>query len=77
MYHVNIDQRTGGMCLGLTNEDNWKPTNEIEEVLRCVFSLLIKPNEETAIDQGILTEFQDNIRKYERNARDSARKFQQ
>ena len=63
------------MCLGLTNEDNWKPTNEVEEVIRGVFSLLIKPNGETASDQRILTEFQENLRIYERNARDSAKKF--
>ncbi|CAB4036406.1 Hypothetical predicted protein [Paramuricea clavata] len=75
VYHVNIDQSSGQVCLGFVSADKWNPTNGIEDVLRAVFSLLITPQVETAQDQQILGIFQDSKRIYERRARDSARKF--
>ena len=75
MYHVNIDQSSGQVCLGFVSPDNWNPTNGIEDVLHAVFSLLITPQVETAQDQQILGLFQESKTLYERHARNSARKF--
>ena len=75
VFHVNIDQTTGQVCLGFISADNWNPTNGIEDVLRGIFSLLITPQVETAQDQQILGIFQDSPRIYERKARQSARKY--
>ena len=74
MFHINIDQSSGQVCLGFITADNWNPTNGIEDVLRGVFSLLITPQVETAQDQKILGVFQDSPRIYERRARESAKK---
>jgi ubiquitin-protein ligase len=75
VYHVNIDQSSGQVCLGFVSADKWNPTTGIEDVLRAVFSLLITPQVETAQNQQILGLFKDSKRIYERRARDSARKF--
>ena len=74
VFHINIDQSSGQVCLGFITADNWNPTNGIEDILRGVFSLLITPQVETAQDQKILGIFQDSPRIYERRARESAKK---
>ena len=75
MYHVNIDQSSGQVCLGFVSPDNWNPTNGIEDVLRAVFSLLITPQVDTAQDQQILGTFQESKHVYERKATHSAQRF--
>ncbi|XP_028402984.1 ubiquitin-conjugating enzyme E2 2-like [Dendronephthya gigantea] len=75
VFHVNIEQSSGHVCLGFVSADKWNPTNGVEDVLRAVFSLLITPEVETAQDQRMLGIFKDSKRIYDRRAQESAKRF--
>jgi len=58
------------MCLGLLRPDEWKPSCKIADVLRFARQLLLEPNADDAVEQGIGKEYRDERSKWEKTARD-------
>lgn len=72
VYHLNVSQTTGHVCLAFLNDNNWLPTRTIEDVLSAVFSILIRPEPENAYDPATLNMYNGDNTKYQQMARKSA-----
>ncbi|XP_062503112.1 uncharacterized protein LOC134180053 [Corticium candelabrum] len=74
IYHLNVCQKTGQVCLPFLMKDKWKPTYTFEHILQALYSLLIKPEEGNAFEHSLLNEFHNYSPKYNQKAMDSASK---
>ncbi|KAG8525823.1 uncharacterized protein KY384_000583 [Bacidia gigantensis] len=61
IYHPNVtNDDKGSMCLGLLRPDEWKPSSKIDSVLEFARGLLIEPQPDDAVEQGIAREYKEN-----------------
>ncbi|XP_077864404.1 ubiquitin-conjugating enzyme E2 D4-like [Saccoglossus kowalevskii] len=74
IYHLNVSQNGGQVCLGLLNNDTWVASGNMEQVPNALFSILIKPEEDNAFDHEILNNYHHFRWTYDDRARESARK---
>ncbi|XP_077985360.1 uncharacterized protein LOC144440003 [Glandiceps talaboti] len=72
IYHVNVSQATGQVCLSFLSRDAWVATGTIEQLLHAIYSLLIKPEIENSFDHDVLNKYQHFRRDYETLAKRSA-----
>ena len=54
----------GSMCLGLLRPDEWKPSSKLDSVLEFARGLLIEPQPDDAVEQGIARELKDNKKEF-------------
>ncbi|XP_066282960.1 ubiquitin-conjugating enzyme E2-22 kDa-like isoform X1 [Branchiostoma lanceolatum] len=73
IYHLNVSQTCGQVCLRFLSEDEWVAGGTIEQVVSALFSLLIRPEEDNAFDHAVLNDYHHFRRQYDKFACDSAR----
>ncbi|XP_078593170.1 ubiquitin-conjugating enzyme E2 D4-like isoform X2 [Branchiostoma floridae x Branchiostoma japonicum] len=74
IYHLNVSQSSGQVCLRFLAEDEWVAGGTIEQVLNALFSLLIRPEEDNAFDHDVLNNYHHYRGQYDRKARACAAK---
>eukprot|EP00058_Branchiostoma_floridae_P027087 XP_002612578.1 hypothetical protein BRAFLDRAFT_78802 [Branchiostoma floridae] len=74
IYHLNVSQVCGQVCLRFLSEDEWVAGGTIEQVLSALFSLLIRPEENNAFDHDVLNTYHHFRRQYNKMACNSAKK---
>ncbi|XP_019642875.1 PREDICTED: ubiquitin-conjugating enzyme E2 K-like [Branchiostoma belcheri] len=74
IYHLNVSQTSGQVCLRFLAEDEWVAGGTIEQVLNALFSLLIRPEEDNAFDHDVLNNYHHYKQSYNSKARNSADK---
>ena len=76
IYHPNVsNDDKGSMCRGLLRPDARKPATKCADVLRFAQQLLVEPNAEDAVEQGIAAEYRDKKGEWEKTAREWTRKY--
>ncbi|XP_019617325.1 PREDICTED: ubiquitin-conjugating enzyme E2 13-like [Branchiostoma belcheri] len=74
IYHLNVSQACGQVCLRFLSEDEWVAGGTIEQVLSALFSLMIRPELNNAFDHEVLNVYHHFNLDYNKMARDSAKK---
>ncbi|XP_070557712.1 ubiquitin-conjugating enzyme E2 D4-like [Ptychodera flava] len=74
IYHLNVSQSTGQVCLAFLAADKWVATGTIEQLLNALYSLLIRPEEENAFDHEVLNKYHHYDWEYKQLAQQSASK---
>ncbi|CAH1228655.1 UBE2D4 [Branchiostoma lanceolatum] len=74
IYHLNVSQTCGQVCLRFLSEDQWVAGGTIEQVLSALFSLLIRPEEDNAFDHAVLNNYHHFRGTYDKMACESAEK---
>ncbi|CAH1244598.1 UBE2D1 [Branchiostoma lanceolatum] len=74
IYHLNVSQSSGQVCLRFLAEDEWVAGGTIEQVLNALFSLLIRPEEDNAFDHDVMNEYHHLKFLYDEKACESATK---
>ncbi|XP_077982553.1 ubiquitin-conjugating enzyme E2 D4-like [Glandiceps talaboti] len=74
IYHLNVSQKTGQMCFGFLASDKWSPAGSVEQVLRAIYSTLIKPEEQNSFDHDVLNNYHHYRWDYDSMAQESAGK---
>ena len=70
IYHPNVtNDDKGSMCLGLLRPDEWKPSSKLDSVLEFARGLLIEPQPDDAVEQGIAREYKENKKEYVKTAK--------
>ena len=57
------------MCLGLLRSDEWKPSSKLDAVLEFARGLLIEPQPDDAVEQGIAREYKENKKEFVKTAK--------
>lgn len=76
IYHPNIDDKTGGICLALL-KDNWQPNVTIRQVINEIITLLYNPDIDNALRADVAQTYKNNIKQYEINAKEWTQKYAQ
>lgn len=70
IYHPNVtNDDKGSMCLGLLRPDEWKPSSKIDTVLAFARGLLLEPQPDDAVEQGIAREYKENKKEFLKTAK--------
>ncbi|MDI1492243.1 MAG: hypothetical protein OHK93_003455 [Ramalina farinacea] len=70
IYHPNVtNDDKGSMCLGLLRPDEWKPSSKIDTVLEFARGLLVDPQPDDAVEQGIAREYRENRKEFLKTAK--------
>lgn len=73
IYHLNVSQEYGQVCLGFLSKDNWSASSTIEQIVHALFSLLSKPELENSMDHDLLNQYHHFNWDYVRKAKKSAK----
>jgi ubiquitin-protein ligase len=76
VYHPNVENKSGKICLGPMKE-NWKPTNDIRDVVEFVLTLLAAPDWETPLDIEIAAQYKANPNGFAQTAREWVQRYAQ
>ncbi|PHH69061.1 hypothetical protein CDD80_7044 [Ophiocordyceps camponoti-rufipedis] len=61
IYHPNVtNDALGNVCLGILKPDQWKPATRIVAVLQAVAALLLEPQPDDPLEEGIADEFRND-----------------
>ena len=72
LYHPNVDQSSGQICLKLLEE--WSPTINIEKILVAIRELLAKPEPDHAVNVSIAEEYVKNREEFNRKVKEFIKK---
>ena len=72
IYHCNVTIQ-GKICNDVLGK-NWRPTLQLDDVLRAIDNMLLFPNAENALDSSIAAEFMIDREKYNERAMKSCKK---
>lgn len=74
-YHLNVDQSTGQICIGILKADNWNPaTSCMENVLHGVAVALTNPQQNSFVDDEVYRTYVHQKSVYEEKARCSVKR---
>lgn len=68
IFHPNIDDRSGDVCVGTLKRD-WKPTLTLKDVLQTIRCLLIQPNPTSSLNEEAGRLLLEEYGEYARHAR--------
>ena len=73
MYHLNIDQNNGHVCINVLNEWNAEKKIKIRDIIHSVYQILIKQNPDSAYGYQFTDDriklYRDNREKFNENAK--------
>ena len=69
IYHPNVTQNDGIMCIDLLMDNNWSPARPLKDVFEQIREALINPNPSHGDDGEISSLFITNREQYLENAR--------
>ncbi|CAH1781574.1 unnamed protein product [Owenia fusiformis] len=72
IYHLNVSEKCGQVCLSFLSDDNWAVTSTMEQIIQTIVSLLIKPDTTSSFDHDRLNKFEHYKWDYEKLAIASA-----
>ncbi|KAI0192462.1 ubiquitin-conjugating enzyme [Astrocystis sublimbata] len=76
IYHPNVtDDSLGNVCLGMLKPETWKPAGRIKAVLVAVRQLLVEPNPDDPLENGIAELFRSNRPEFEKNAKSYVQRY--
>ena len=76
VYHPNVKQDTGTICLGILKDD-WKPDISVSSILMAIQNLLIEPNIGHPLEPEVAKLYQENRGQYDANAKEWTEKYAQ
>jgi len=53
IYHPNVENKDGSICLGIITSENWRPQLKMEDVFLALRELLAQPGPEHPLDAEI------------------------
>lgn len=74
MYHPNIKQDTGEICLDVFSS-SWTPTQKVSEILEKIASILKSPSSTSPLEPEIANLLQNNTKEFEKNAKEYTLKY--
>lgn len=81
MWHPNIDEKTGDVCISILHKpdmefndqellsERWNPTHTVESIVISVISMLQDPNPESPLNIPANREFMNDREKYNQNVK--------
>ncbi|KAL8964970.1 MAG: hypothetical protein Q9183_004108 [Haloplaca sp. 2 TL-2023] len=70
IYHPNVSNDDKGlMCLGMLRDGEWKPSSKLSTALEYIWQLLITPDVDDAIEQGIAREYKEDNKEFVKKAK--------
>ncbi|KAI9824306.1 MAG: hypothetical protein M1826_007403 [Phylliscum demangeonii] len=75
IYHPNVANEKGSMCLGMLKGDEWKPSSKILAVLETARNLLVEPNPDDAVETAIAEQYKKDRKAFERSAKEWVKKY--
>ena len=73
-YHPNVNNEEGSICIGITRDEEWRPTCTMRDVVQAVYDLLVSPNPDHALDAEIADVYIKDKKKWEKTAREWTKK---
>ena len=74
MYHPNIKQDTGEICLDVFSS-SWTPTQKVSEILEKIASILKSPSSTSPLEPEIANLLQNKPKEFEKNAKEYTLKY--
>ena len=74
VYHPNVKQDTGTICLGILKDD-WKPDISVPSILMTIQNLLIEPNINCGCNVEVRQLYIENKAQYDANAKEWTEKY--
>lgn len=75
IYHPNIDENTGEICLNVLKDYNWNPNHTISNILLSIMTLLAKPNFKSPLNPAARNSFNKSPEEYKNKIREYIKKY--
>ncbi|KAI4205485.1 MAG: hypothetical protein LQ346_001439 [Caloplaca aetnensis] len=69
IYHPNVEDEKGGMCLGMLRDGSWKPNSKMSAALEYVRQVILEPDPDDATEQAIAREYKEDRKEFTKKAK--------
>ncbi|KAL8900992.1 MAG: hypothetical protein Q9207_005427 [Kuettlingeria erythrocarpa] len=69
IYHPNVEDEKGSMCLGMLRDGSWKPNSKMSAALEYVRQVILEPDPDDATEQAIAREYKEDRKEFAKKAK--------